>query len=79
MLREAVLMVSAAFLFGIKSLSRELLIVPQRNAKRTMSSAENGIFCRWTAERLHLTCYPAFVPALSEWRPKRVRFIGMEN
>lgn len=34
---------------------------------------------RWTAERLHLTCYPAFVPALSEWRPKRVRFIGMEN
>lgn len=35
--------------------------------------------CRWTAERLHLTCYPAFVPALSEWRPKRVRFIGMEN
>lgn len=24
-------------------------------------------------------CYPAFVPALSEWRPKRVRFIGMEN
>ena len=44
-----------------------------------ISSAENGIFCRWTAERLHLTCYPAFVPALSEWRPKRVRFIGMEN
>ena len=28
---------------------------------------------------IHLTCYPAFVPALSEWRPKRVRFIGMEN
>lgn len=60
-------------------LIKELLIVPQRNAKRTMSSAENGIFCRWTAERLHLTRYPAFVPALSEWRPKRVRFIGMEN
>ena len=31
------------------------------------------------AERLHLTCYPAFVPALSEWRPKRVRFIGMNH
>lgn len=53
--------------------------VLQRNAKRTMNSAENGIFCRWIAERLHLTCYPAFVPALSEWRPKRVRFIGMES
>ena len=38
-----------------------------------------GIFCRWTAVRLHSTCYPAFVPALSGWKRKLVRVTGTES
>ena len=50
-----------------------------KNASAAKSHAVNGIFCRWTAARLHSTCYPAFVPALSGWKRKLGRFTGTES
>lgn len=64
---------------GISFLSRARRTVRPRSAKRKMNNAVNGIFCRWTAARLHSTCYPAFVPALSGWKRKLGRFTGTES
>lgn len=50
-----------------------------KKRERKMNSAGNGIYCRWTAARLHSTCYPAFVPALSGWKRKLGRFTGTES
>lgn len=50
-----------------------------RAAKKREKEDEQRRERRWTAVRLHSTCYPAFVPALSGWKRKLGRFTGTES
>ena len=64
---------------GAISFAVNQLLIKGAADRAAKKREKEDIFCRWTAARLHSTCYPAFVPALSGWKRKLGRFTGTES